>query len=194
MMVVMRYPEGHKEAMRERIVGAAAKALRRHGVEGVSIPALMKKAGLTHGGFYGYFRGRDELVAAAVMAAAQETEAGVFSEGRSLDDVLDLDLSRGHLERPAAGCVIAALGAEAPRQPAPVRRAFAEAARGLLRLVERRLHPESPPGELSDEALAQTSAMVGAVLLGRLVNDDALADRLLAAARPRRRAEAGPGQ
>jgi hypothetical protein len=64
----------------------------------------------------------------------------------------------------------------------------------LLRLVERRLHPESPPGELSDEALAQTSAMVGAVLLGRLVNDDALADRLLAAARPRRRAEAGPGQ
>lgn len=179
----MRYPEGHKEAIRERIVRAASEALRRHGLEGVSIPALMKRVGLTHGGFYVHFKGRDELVAAAILAAAHETADGVFTEGRSLDEVMALYLSQGHLKRPASGCVVAALGSDGQRQAAPVRRAFAEAARGLVRLVERKLHPDSPAGELSDEALARTSMMVGAVLLGRLVDDEALADRLLAAAR-----------
>src|SRR5262245_188353 len=58
----MRYPEGHKEAVRASIVESAARVLRRDGLDGVSIPALMKEAGLTHGGFYGYFKNRDELV------------------------------------------------------------------------------------------------------------------------------------
>ena len=49
----MRYPEGHKEAMRARIVEAASRALRRDGLDAVSIPALMKSVGLTHGGVKG---------------------------------------------------------------------------------------------------------------------------------------------
>jgi TetR/AcrR family transcriptional repressor of nem operon len=183
MMLIMRYPEGHKKAVRERIVRAAAAALRGRGLDGVSIPEVMRQAGLTHGGFYAHFRDRDELAAEAIRAAAQETAAAVFAGGRSLEEVLERYLSPGHLEHPEAGCVVAALGAEGPRQSAPVRRAFAEAARGLLRLVEQRLHPESPPGEVSDEALLRASAMVGAVVLGRLVDDPRLAGRILTAAR-----------
>ena len=66
----MRYPEGHKEAVRERIVRIASKMLRKEGPTGISIPGVMKKAGLTHGAFYVHFKKRDELVAAAVNFAA----------------------------------------------------------------------------------------------------------------------------
>ena len=39
------------------------------------------------------------------------------------------------------------------------------------------------PAELSDETLVVASRMIGAVMLARLVEDDALAERILAAAR-----------
>lgn len=85
-MVIMRYPEGHKEAIRERIVAAAATALREQGLSGVSIPALTKSVGLTHGGFYAHFESRGELVAAAVEAAATQTAREVFWDGVPLVD------------------------------------------------------------------------------------------------------------
>jgi TetR/AcrR family transcriptional repressor of nem operon len=182
----MRYPDGHKESVRARIVEAASRALRRDGLDGVSIPKLMKMAGLTHGGFYAHFRDRDELVAEAVLCAANGTSQGIFeAEDRSADDTLSAYLTKGHVNHPEHGCVLAALGPEARRQPAPVRRAFAESARGFLRHVEKKLDPGSTPGKLSDRALSVAASMIGAIVLARLVQDDALAARILAAVRSR---------
>jgi TetR/AcrR family transcriptional regulator, transcriptional repressor for nem operon len=182
MMIIMRYPDGHKEAVREKIVQAASKALRRYGLEGISIPELMKQVGLTHGGFYTHFKSREELVAEAVNVAAKETADEVFSEALPLVETLNRYLSPGHLERPSTGCVLAALGADGVRQPPQVREAFAVVARGFLGLVERKLHPKSTAGALSDEALVRAATMIGAVVLGRLVGDKALAERILTAA------------
>jgi AcrR family transcriptional regulator len=179
----MRYPEGHKEAVRKRIVASTTKALREHGLSGVGIPALMKSAGLTHGGFYAHFESRDDLVAAAIEAAGAQTADDVFSGARSLEETLGMYLSKGHLEHPERGCVVAALGAEGARQAPSVRRAFARAAKHLLGLVERKLHPGRRGRALSEEALRLTATMVGAVVLGRLVDDRALAERILDAAR-----------
>jgi TetR/AcrR family transcriptional regulator, transcriptional repressor for nem operon len=180
----MRYPAGHKEATRASIVRNAAKALRRDGLGGISIPALMKKAGLTHGGFYTHFKSRDELVAAAVLCAADETGASVLSEeAGDLRATMEAYLSEEHAEHPESGCVLAALGSEGRRQKAPVRRAFAHAARGFLRLVEKKVHDRSPPATLSDEALRLAAQMVGSVVLARLVDDQALATRILNAAK-----------
>jgi TetR/AcrR family transcriptional repressor of nem operon len=183
MMAVMRYPEGHKEAVRERIVLAASRALRGRGLDGVSIPALMKQVGLTHGGFYAHFADRDELVAAAVAAAAGETAEAVFSDDVPLAETLRRYLSTHHMEHPAEGCVLAALGTDGARQPPRVRGAFAEVARGFLRLVERKVHPDGDPAALSDEALRRAAMMVGAVVLARLVRGPELAQRILSAAR-----------
>jgi TetR/AcrR family transcriptional repressor of nem operon len=183
MMLVMRYPEGHKEAVRERIVGAASEALRRDGLASVSIPALMKSAGLTHGGFYAHFENRNALVAAAVLAAGAETARSVFAEALPLEETLKRYVSRVHAEHPERGCVVAALGTDGCRQAPRVRRAFAEVARGLLRLVERKLHPSRSSGTPSEDALRLTATMVGAVVLSRLVNDPDLANRILHAAR-----------
>jgi TetR/AcrR family transcriptional regulator, transcriptional repressor for nem operon len=179
----MRYPEGHKQAVRASIVKSAAKALRRQGLSGVSIPSLMKKAGLTHGGFYSHFKNRDELVASAVAYAADETGESVLSdEAGDLRATLGAYLSREHVDHPERGCVIAALGSEGRRQPAPVRRAFSHAARGFLRLVEKKLRENSLQGEVSGDALRLASQMVGAVVLARLVDDPSVAERILKAA------------
>jgi TetR/AcrR family transcriptional regulator, transcriptional repressor for nem operon len=180
----MRYPEGHKEAKRASIVEHAARALRRDGLSGVSIPALMKAAGLTHGGFYGYFEDREQLVAQAVLEGARQTEARVLStEAGDLAAMLSEYLSAGHVAHPELGCVVAALGAEGARAEGPVRRAFARAARGLIELVDRQLKAGRPREAPRDEALRLTAQMVGAVVLARLVDDQALAKRLLAAAK-----------
>lgn len=182
MMNVMRYPLGHKQAMRERILGAAAEELRRNGLSGIGIPALMKRAGLTHGAFYAHFPNREALVAEAIRTAAAASAGGPLAEELPLEQSLALYLSPEHLAHPERGCVIAALGGEGARQPAPVRSAFAAAARGLLTVIERKLHPRRRSPAISDEALRLVSTMVGSVVLARLVDDPALAQRLLAVA------------
>jgi TetR/AcrR family transcriptional repressor of nem operon len=178
----MRYPDGHNETMRTRIVEAASRALRRDGIDAVSIPKLMKLVGLTHGGFYVHFRDRDELVAEAVAHTA--TDSAISSDAPAAEAFARY-LSQEHVRHPERGCVIAALGIEGSRQRGPVRRAFAEAATSFLQGVERRLHPKSGNGTLSDEALATASRIVGAVVLARLVQDEALANRLLESAQRR---------
>src|SRR5439155_9525196 len=62
-----------KEQTRERILRAAARAIRRHGYEGVGVAEVMKEAGLTHGGFYAHFDSRDALLAAAADQAGAES-------------------------------------------------------------------------------------------------------------------------
>ncbi len=70
-------PDGNnpsrKEQTRERILRAAARAIRRHGYEGVGVAEVMKDAGLTHGGFYAHFDSRDALLAAAADQAGAES-------------------------------------------------------------------------------------------------------------------------
>jgi TetR/AcrR family transcriptional repressor of nem operon len=183
MMIIMRFPRDHKARVRERIVRAAARKLRAAGLEGPSVPDLMREAGLTHGGFYGHFRGRDELIAEAVRSAATETAEGLFEASRDLTAVLNAYLSEEHLSHPNSGCVVAALGSDGWRKGKEVRAAFADVAEGLARLVDEKLGPVAQGDAISDRALAVTAQMVGAVVLGRLVNDTVLAARIVSAGR-----------
>ena len=44
---------------------------REGGFEGVGVDAIMQRAGLTHGGFYGHFGSKDDLAAEAVTRALE---------------------------------------------------------------------------------------------------------------------------
>lgn len=180
----MRYPEGHKAAVRASIVAAAARALRRDGISGVSIPALMKQLDLTHGGFYGHFANRDELVVEAILTAANETADNVLSEkAGSLNDTLAMYLSKEHVAHPEVGCVLAALGPEARHHSEPIKKAFAHVAEGFLALLDRKVDRRGQKHEPSDAALARASQMIGAVVLARILDDPKLVDRLLETAK-----------
>jgi len=182
MMSIMRFPKSHKAEVRERIVRAAAKRLRVDGLEGPSVPDLMNHAGLTHGGFYGYFHTREELVAEAVRTAASETAERVFVTSPDLAAVINTYLSEQHLLHPESGCVVAALGSDGWRKGKKVRTAFADVAVGLARLVDTKLGAGTNGNAISDRALAVTAQMIGAVVLGRLVADPKLAGRIVSAA------------
>ena len=54
-MSIMPWSKEHKKETRERIVHAAADAFRERGIDGVGVADIMKRAGLTHGGFYAHF-------------------------------------------------------------------------------------------------------------------------------------------
>jgi TetR/AcrR family transcriptional regulator, transcriptional repressor for nem operon len=57
---------------RDDVVEAASHLFREHGIDGVSLPAVMAEAGLTHGGFYGHFKSKEALAAEACARAFEE--------------------------------------------------------------------------------------------------------------------------
>jgi hypothetical protein len=57
----MSYPPGHRAATRAKIVESARRLFNRHGFDGVSVKQIMSGAGLTHGAFYSYFKGKSDL-------------------------------------------------------------------------------------------------------------------------------------
>lgn len=66
-----------KEASHERIVSAAARAIRRSGYDGTGVADIMKEAGLTHGAFYAHFTSREAMLAEAASRACAESAAVV---------------------------------------------------------------------------------------------------------------------
>ena len=66
-----------KEATHERIVEAAARAIRRSGYDGTGVADIMKDAGLTHGGFYAHFASREAMLAEAADRAGGEGVAAM---------------------------------------------------------------------------------------------------------------------
>src|SRR5262245_65644461 len=61
----MRVTREQAAANRKRIVEAASALFRKHGFDGIGVDDITKAAGLTHGGFYGHFKSKDDLAAEA---------------------------------------------------------------------------------------------------------------------------------
>jgi TetR/AcrR family transcriptional regulator, transcriptional repressor for nem operon len=187
-----------KEETRERILRAAARAIRRHGYEGVGVADVMKEAGLTHGGFYAHFASRDELLAAAVdQAGAESTEAlsrvvARARPGEELMALVDWYLDDRHVAShvQGLGCAIAAAGTEVPRQQAEVRRAASRRIKDFIGLVERQF-PEWGKQAAHEKAMAIVASLVGALILARAVDDPQLSKSIRKAAREAIRAQVG---
>src|SRR3954453_17956877 len=94
---------------RERILDAAAQLFREHGFEGIGVADLMKEAGLTHGGFYGHFSSKDDLIAQAsarelTRYLAQLSDFAERASDDSLAAVASAYLNRSHRDNPGTGC------------------------------------------------------------------------------------------
>jgi TetR/AcrR family transcriptional regulator, transcriptional repressor for nem operon len=148
MMQIMRHTKinarrAAKEASHERIVAAAARAIRRSGYDGTGVADIMKEAGLTHGAFYAHFPSREAMLAEAAVQACAESAAvaaDVVADApaeKALEFMLRAYLSREHLEHVETGCPLAALGSETPRQAPEVRRATTRHIKAMIDLVAR---------------------------------------------------------
>jgi TetR/AcrR family transcriptional regulator, transcriptional repressor for nem operon len=176
-----------KEATHERIVEAAARAIRRSGYGGTGVADIMKDAGLTHGGFYAHFDSREAMLAEAADRAGADgmaTLARVAAAAppkQALKALLRAYLSKEHVEGAETGCAIAALGSEVPRQSAKVRRAATRRIKETIDLVSRQSPDWGQPGA-HQHALVTVATMVGALVLARAVDDPKLSDALREAA------------
>ncbi len=180
-------PADRKSRSHERIVDAAARAIRRRGLAGVGVADVMKEAGLTHGGFYAHFPSRDALLVAALERAGRGS-ADAIRERTDRSRARGVSLFRGLVEgylHPGllasqdAGCPVAALCSEMSRQEGDVRRASTDRVRALLRLVEQSL----PDGVDRAEAGAIAATLVGALQLARTLGDGPDGRALLASTR-----------
>jgi len=72
-----RITEERREARREQILDAARACLLEHGLEAVSMEMIIARSGLSTGAVYRYFKGKDEIIGAAVAASASEIGAAV---------------------------------------------------------------------------------------------------------------------
>jgi TetR/AcrR family transcriptional regulator, transcriptional repressor for nem operon len=176
-----------KDATHERIVAAAARAIRRSGYDGTGVADIMKEAGLTHGAFYAHFTSREAMLAEAAGRACAESAAAAADvvasvpPDRALASMLGAYLSREHLEHAEMGCPLAALGSETPRQAVEVRRVATRHIKEMIDLVARQSPDWGRPGA-HQRALVTVATMVGALLLARAVDDRGLSDELRKAA------------
>jgi TetR/AcrR family transcriptional repressor of nem operon len=176
-----------KEASHERIVAAAARAIRRSGYDGTGVADIMKEAGLTHGAFYAHFASREAMLAEAAGRACTESAALAASAVASvppeqaLTYMLHAYLSRENLEQLERGCPLAALGSETVRQAPEVRRVTTRYVKEMVDLIARQSPDWGQPG-VHERALVTVSTMVGTLLLARVVDELALSDSLREAA------------
>jgi len=194
----MRYTTDHKQKTRARVLAEASKEIRAKGPHGVGVAGIMKRAGLTHGGFYAHFRSKDALVAAAIgtMFDNARTRWNTETENRDarvgLAAYIDFYLSPAHRDATATGCPIAALATDLPRLTTACRAAFAAGARRLTDAIAGKL---AALGHRDDEALARSvvAELVGALSLARVEPDRTRSDAMLAASRRLLRTRLGLG-
>ena len=175
-----------KEASHERIVEAAARAIRRSGYDGTGVADIMKEAGLTHGAFYAHFASREAMLAEAADRAGAESNAiaarvvASAPPEQALQALVQVYLSKEHLASIETGCPISALGSEMPRQTHEVRRAATQRIKEMMDLVARQYPDWGQPGA-HERALVTVATMVGTLMLARAVDDAALSDALCSA-------------
>jgi TetR/AcrR family transcriptional regulator, transcriptional repressor for nem operon len=181
----MRVSREQAAEHRERILDTAAKLFREKGFDGIGVADLMGAAGLTHGGFYGHFSSKEDLVAqACARTFARSVDAWGRSAGQgtrgALAAITASYLSVKHRDHPGSGCLLAALGTDVWRQGPSVRRVVTQ---GLLGLIGRltRVVPGHSAARKRERALATMASLVGALVLARAVDDKALSEEILQA-------------
>ena len=176
----MRYPAAETAEKHEKILGAASRLFRERGFSGVSVGEIMKATGLTHGPFYNHFASKDALMAGCVVHASEQSlEAMDRACGQSggIDAYIAGYLSPQHRNTPGEGCLMAALGPEAARTDG-VRAAVTRHIEATFNRFVRRV-PGRSKREARSESIRSFAAMVGAVVLARAVDDEALSREIL---------------
>jgi TetR/AcrR family transcriptional regulator, transcriptional repressor for nem operon len=174
----MRVSNEEKQKSRARILQAASRRFREHGIEGTGLADIMKDAGMTHGGFYKHFPDKDALVRAALAESFDSlTLAGDRPSSRGAAAFRTLYLSREHRDSPGQGCPIAALGAEVARANQDTRRVMTEGVEARIALLRNGQDALS-----REEAMRQLVQLIGAVVVARAV-EGPLSDEIIAAVR-----------
>ena len=193
----MGHSKANKEKSHQRIVKTAAARFRERGVDGIGVAELMKEADLTHGGFYGHFDSREELVAEAVECALRdggEAVAAIASTKRPPAAVLgllvDAYLSLAHRDGLATSCAVTSMANDVARSNARARSAYTKQVGIYLELLAKLIATDKRKSRRA-KAITALATLVGAVSMARAVNDEKLSRELLKSAADELKAQLG---
>jgi TetR/AcrR family transcriptional regulator, transcriptional repressor for nem operon len=174
-----RMSEAEKQKSYRRIVEAASRLMREHGIEATSVSDVMKAADMTHGGFYRHFDSKEALVSAAFDAAIED----VLSDLRDAPvgpkrevaraQYLARYLSKEHVNNRARGCPLAALGTEIARQDGLVNPGASEAVEQMADLLGK-----NDPAA-GGRGLATMALLLGTITLARIANSPEFSQNVL---------------
>lgn len=169
----MRVSREQMAENRLRILDEASQLFQSKGFDSVTVAEVMGAAGMTHGGFYGHFESKDDLIAQTLIhrlaKASSISDATAFCASY---------LSSRHRSDVAHGCPISALSGETPRQTPAAHQAMSDGIRAqIARLTE--AMEESDSTTARRNAIGSWSAMVGALILSRATQDPNLAEEIL---------------
>lgn len=184
----MRYRPEHKVEIHQKIVKDASRRVRTEGITGAAVSAVMRDAGLTHGGFYKHFGSKDELLMESLSEAFQETSdhlahaAEQSKPGTAWKAIVKTYLSLEYCDRVEYGCPLTALAPELARVDKAMKPQIFEE----LKRYRSRMLPFMPGQRAADKERAFFSifsTMVGAVEIARMLPEPVMREKVLASAR-----------
>ncbi len=183
----MRYAPEHKEETRRKIIIMAGRLFRKHGYEGVGIDQIMAAANLTRGGFYGYFKSKQDLFTAVVDSEHDFNLKMTSRKGDSQQGLIEeaLEIIEGYLDIKnrtvvGQGCTMAALSVDVARSNRPTKNAYTAFIEDLASQFNRTINPSEP---LDARGLLCIATCVGGLTIARGLSDDKLAEKTLQACR-----------
>jgi TetR/AcrR family transcriptional repressor of nem operon len=180
----MPYPAGHRASVRKAIVQSARRLFNRHGFENVSVQQIMAGAGLTHGGFYSYFKSKSSLYKEVLGCFLTDPEwkncwEGVHVDLSSTDvgpQVVRAYLSHQHFEDIENSCPMVALPSDVARSGKSVKQAYETVFKAMVSILERSVAEKAQPRRIKARAIA--ALCIGGMVAARSLADRALADEL----------------
>jgi AcrR family transcriptional regulator len=178
------YPQGHRAAIREKIIESARRLFNRHGFDGVSVKQIMCGAGLTHGAFYSYFKGKSDLYTEVLACFFTDPNWKNRWEGIEVDlegrdagaQIVRAYLSRRHVDDVENSCPMVALPVDVRRTGRSVKAAFEEVFKAMVRALEGSMN--SAGTGKHDRAQAIAALCIGGVVVARAMRSEEGADAL----------------
>ena len=177
---MVRYPSEETAEKHQKILDQASKLFRGHGLAGVSIADLMSAAELTHGAFYNHFDSKQALYEECIAHVSKRALAQIENCKPSETGKRAFAASYASVELrddPGTACLMPSLGSEIGREPA-VKPAMTRYVRAFIETIASHF-PWPSKAEARRGAIRMTASLVGAMVLARAVDDDALSREIL---------------
>jgi TetR/AcrR family transcriptional repressor of nem operon len=184
----MRYQPQHKIGTHRKIVKDAARRVRAEGISGAPVSAVMRDAGLTHGGFYKHFSSKEEMLLESLSEAFGEISdrmaraAERAQPGVAWKAIVKTYLSLEHCDHTECGCPLAALAPELAREDKATRfQVLSELTTYKNRMLQ--FMPGRRTADKERAFLSIFSTMIGAIEIARMIPDPGMREKVLASAR-----------
>jgi len=182
----MPYPASHRLETKRAIIDSARRLFNRSGFDNVSLHEIMAGAGLTHGGFYSYFKSKSDLYAEVLGCFFTDPNWKNCWEGVKVDlsstdvgsQIVHAYLSRQHFEDVENSCPMVALPSDVARSGPSAKAAFETVFRAMVSVLERSMIESGNARHARAQGIA--AMCIGGMIVARTILDRALADELRA--------------